>query len=411
MKKYVYLILALASAGSALSAILLFIHYQPQSTLSMAACSPSLPGSCDNIADLPLSSIFGIPVAASGLVFYLAICFIILVADYADGIYYRFAAAVLLCAGVFAIVFDFVLASVLIVEKAFCPLCVMTYLISAAIAVTAFLWVRRFSKEDNISIPVFYKKIFLAFTEDNNDRRAVKSLLLLFIVMLTFSVISTERTMDIKYSSTESQDTDLSGFLERFYKSPAEYNELPPSSLVLGNKNAPVVIDVFIDFLCSACYKFYDIEKNLLQKYGDKIAFVYYHYPLDSQCNRTVKNTLFKNSCTASKALSAAADMGFFSSYIDEHFKMYDAYRGGNYSKDAALKNLSRVKSGPSAEEFIQKMNSPETMNEIENHIETAKILGIQSTPTFFLASRRIEGVPPVKYIEAVIEEELRRKR
>ncbi len=56
---------------------------------------------------------------------------------------------------------------------------------------------------------------------------------------------------------------------------------LLPGDHILGNANAPIVIVEYSDSDCPYCQKFHEIMRQVKNNYGDKVAWVYRHYPLD----------------------------------------------------------------------------------------------------------------------------------
>ncbi len=49
---------------------------------------------------------------------------------------------------------------------------------------------------------------------------------------------------------------------------------------ILGDKDASVVLVEYSDFECPFCKRFHPTTKKILDKYGDKVALVYRHFPL-----------------------------------------------------------------------------------------------------------------------------------
>lgn len=120
-------------------------------------------------------------------------------------------------------------------------------------------------------------------------------------------------------------------------------------------------------------------------------------------------NTIYKNSCAAASAAGAAAKHGIFEDYANIHFEGYKNYKGNKYSPDTAVSNFALMKTSAVTQgEFKASMNSREIGSEIESHVDAAKRLNIEATPTFFIASRRIVGIPPVELIEALIKKEIK---
>jgi len=51
---------------------------------------------------------------------------------------------------------------------------------------------------------------------------------------------------------------------------------------IVGNPNAPIVIVEYSDSDCPYCQKFHTTMQEVKDTYGDKVAWVYRHFPLDS---------------------------------------------------------------------------------------------------------------------------------
>ena len=88
MKKFIYLILALAIAGAVLSGILLLQHFYPEAKIGIISCGDGIINPCLSLSQSGYVTLFTIPVAAYGLLWYLLALFILLIADYAGGRYH-----------------------------------------------------------------------------------------------------------------------------------------------------------------------------------------------------------------------------------------------------------------------------------------------------------------------------------
>jgi protein-disulfide isomerase/uncharacterized membrane protein len=406
MKKTIYGILIASIAGAVISTLLMLIHYYPDSAVSSAVCSQSMPGSCESAAASPYSVLFGIPLAAYGLFFYLFLSFIILTADYAADDYPETAVAAVLPMSLFAAAADIPLAVIMINIGEFCSYCAATYLINIIIFILSFMSVKNSAALNNSGIPAYYSALIKKLQADNSHIRAAKSLFIIFSVLLAFSVISTDRVMNTRTAESRIDRDKAGAFVKRFMSQPPEDIQLPENPITFGDEAAPVEIAVFTDFLCSACYQFYTIEKKLLKKYAGKIKVHNYHYPLDAECNATMKNSIYPGSCAAARAVTAAADMGITEQYLVNHFSVYGEYKKNGYNEIYAASNAGGLTDRDS---FIKKMKSRETEERIASHIEASRKLKIEATPTIFIASRRIVGIPPVEFIEALINHQLKK--
>jgi uncharacterized membrane protein len=86
MNKFVSPVSCLTALGSLLSGLLVFLHYYPDLGESYL-CNGTFLGNCNPVNESTYSTLFGFPIAAYGLFFYLVIWWTMLIADYAQGSY------------------------------------------------------------------------------------------------------------------------------------------------------------------------------------------------------------------------------------------------------------------------------------------------------------------------------------
>lgn len=70
---------------------------------------------------------------------------------------------------------------------------------------------------------------------------------------------------------------------------------------IRGNANADIVIVEYSDIECPFCSRFHDTMKQVIDTYGDDVAWVYRHFPLES---------IHPNARMAANAVECAADQG-----------------------------------------------------------------------------------------------------
>lgn len=410
MNRYLNSIIILAAAGIALSAILLYQHYHPDMNLGIIACGRGFVNPCISIGQSEYSVIFGVPVAAFGLIFYIFITFMLLVADYTKEKYYAFICGIILPLAAAGVASDIALGALMVRLGAICRLCAATYAVNLAILVLLVLMIKKYLSWSEIRAS--FRKILMP---ENPDQKAVLALLVLFVFFMAFSVISGSAVLRLKSGMNRPAKQAIAPELELFYRTPVSSLEFPQSSMTAGSKSPAVKIYVFTDFLCSACYRFYNVEKYILARYGDRVQFVYYHYPLDSTCNRYSGDTLYAESCTASKAMHAAAAAGFFEEYFYTHFRDYKEIKE-EYG-DKSLQYARMIAERASAEfsisqqklkSFNELMESPAYPGEITENIEFAERMKVGGTPTVFINGREFNGVPGREILEAIILNELK---
>lgn len=408
MKKYVYAILVLSIAGAALSGMLLLQHYYPDSGPGSLFCGGGLVNSCLTLSQSSYSTLFGVPLAVFGLLWHLTAIFMLLIADYAQGRYYAYSLAILLPLACAAVGADIFLGAILVAIGLYCALCIATYGVNLAILAVLILWSMKDRATGEFSLAGSYREIFTD-REASPDRKAFYASFILFMFLLAFALFSTSHIMRLKTERQSMPPEKVEAILREFYRTPGQNITFPESRIALGDAGAPLTVTVFTDFLCSACYEFYRIEKFLLSKYRGRIRIVYFNYPLDGECNPDVKRTLYANSCLASRAFIAASGAGILDSYIVSHFADYRRIHGG-YSREMALEAFSKSgKDGGGMDEkrFTAMMNSEETTELLGRDMALAKELGVQATPTLFIGGRKMEGVPPLEILDLMISREL----
>lgn len=407
MNRYLNLIQIISAAGIVLSSILLYQHYHPDMDMGIIACGKGFVNPCISVGQSDYSVIFGVPVAAMGLLFYLFITFMLLVADYAGDKYFAAICGLILPVTVAGVAADIILAVIMLKIGSVCNLCAATYAVTIAILVLLMMMIKKYLSWKEILISA--KNIMRPV---NPDQRAVLALILLFVFFAGFSVVSGSGLLRLRAGINRPSDKMVTHELASFYRNPVSGIVFPESSMTAGSSNPLVKIHVFTDFLCSACYKFYKTEKYLLAKYGGNIQFIYYHYPLDSTCNKYLDDSLYPESCTASKSMQSAAAAGFFEEYFFTHFNEYPSIKE-NYDAGTAKMLADKTSSRFRTEKeklraFNELFDAGDFPSQVTGDIEFAEKMKISGTPTVYINGREFNGVPGREMLEAIILNELK---
>ncbi len=137
----------------------------------------------------------------------------------------------------------------------------------------------------------------------------------------------------------------------------------------LGSAQAKVVIEEFSDFQCPACKAAQPLLKDIINTFGERIKFVYKHYPLVS---------IHTNAFRAALAAECANDQGNFWLYHDKLFSEQPALSRGNllnYATDLKL----------DAGKFTACLDSKAKTEVVRQDINEGDKKGINSTPSFLL--------------------------
>lgn len=160
-----------------------------------------------------------------------------------------------------------------------------------------------------------------------------------------------------------------------------------------GNNNASIVIIVFSDYSCPNCASGEKTIKSLMNKYPDKIIYVYKNYPL---------MRIHPNSYNAALAALCAKEQDKFWEYHDYLYE-HQGYQAPNYLKSYA------TELGLDSERFNNCLDSQKYKNQVETDLRTGASVGVTGTPTFFINGIKVIGARPLEEFAQIIEAELKK--
>jgi protein-disulfide isomerase len=161
-----------------------------------------------------------------------------------------------------------------------------------------------------------------------------------------------------------------------------------------GNaKNVSLV--VYGDFECSACERFFPIEKQVIDKYINDISFTFRHFPID---------TIHQNARAASRAAEAAGKQGKFFEMHDLLYQNQSSWLGLSDPLPAFinLANSLKLNTDQFKTDYASvAVNS--TINADKKEGESKKVGG---TPTYFLNGQelKLEDIQTVDQFSAKID-------
>ena len=361
--------------------------------------------SCDAVLSTKFATMFEIPVAWLGFLFYFWAALTLLVAMIRKDIE-RSAASVsaVLIGTIIAVLFSIFKAAQLIMLEKLCPVCLGMYIINISILLllikTLGLSFRR------IDIFVFeYLKSSLGLNSKLtfSPRPVLYSIAIVWIFSLGYvGIVNYGKNMPLAFDKEKPFNLDEA--LKEFFD--AEPIKVPVNSLapVKGSKDATVTIVEFADFECHACKMLANNMTAILQEYEGKVKLVFMNYPLDISINPYMNHDLHKYSGIAAIAGVCAQEEGNFWDYYVELFGNQKKINREFLLEVAEKQGLNRKK-------FEERMNNPEVIQSVKSDIEAGKSIDVQGTPSLFINGRRVEYWNKPEFIKAVINEELKRSQ
>lgn len=176
--------------------------------------------------------------------------------------------------------------------------------------------------------------------------------------------------------------------IKAFYENPLK-PVIRKDELIRGNKNAPLTLVEYSDFECPYCSRGYDTMVQLLQKYGDKIRFVYKHLPLSFHKHAMLAAQYYE----AIRLQSEEKAIKFH----DEIFKNQSSLQKG----ESFLNQIAK-KIGVNMKKLKKDYKLESVQARINEDMEEAKKLGVNGTPGFLMNG--IPGAYSVDQFDKIIE-------
>lgn len=162
-----------------------------------------------------------------------------------------------------------------------------------------------------------------------------------------------------------------------------------------GNPQAPCTIVMFQDIQCPFCQRSWDTMAELDRIYGNRLRFVYKHFPLpfhdEAMPSARVAQSVYELKGGAafrsfiSHAFAARADLG-----------------------DDKLQQLAQAEGVTPAElEPLLKDQKSAAWQKLDDDAVLARLLSVEGTPHFFINGSRVVGAQPIEAFRKIIDAEL----
>lgn len=175
----------------------------------------------------------------------------------------------------------------------------------------------------------------------------------------------------------------------------------------MGDPNAPVRIDVYVDFQCPACRGYsQQVEHQVIDTYvaTGQVYYVFRHFPfLDDRVPTQESNQ-------AANASMCAAEQGRFWDYHDILFANWDGENRGAFSDNRLVAFAESL--GLDMEAFNACFRENRYRDEIEADMAAGRRANVQGTPSVFVQGQLIRPgfVPSFSDISEAVEAALQSK-
>ena len=193
---------------------------------------------------------------------------------------------------------------------------------------------------------------------------------------------------------------DMNDLVENVMNAPVVNVPIPADAPFIGSATAPVTIVKFSDYECPACKMGATAIHPLFKRYPNQVKFVFVNFPLAKECNPDpeLKRTMHEFACEAAEVAICANEQGKFTETYETLFENQKDFAQG---KIADLL-LSKVQ-GLDATKLKSCMTLPSTSEKIKNDANIGIGLKVQSTPTFYINGKKVEGgLPTNLWIEII---------
>jgi protein-disulfide isomerase len=180
--------------------------------------------------------------------------------------------------------------------------------------------------------------------------------------------------------------------------------EITDKDHMRGNKDAKVTLVEYSDLECPFCQRFHVTMVDLMKTYGDKVKWVYRHYPLSFHANA-------QKEAEAAECVAELGGHDKFWEFIDAIFEK--STTGGT---GFALDKLGPLAAelGVNQAQFQSCLDSGKYAQLVKDQTADGTQAGVSGTPSTFIIdakgnSQVVVGAQPVESLKTLIDEALKK--
>jgi len=170
---------------------------------------------------------------------------------------------------------------------------------------------------------------------------------------------------------------------------------------IKGPKDAKVTIVEYSDFQCPFCSRGYNtLENEVLKQYGDKVRFVYKHFPLSF-------HPWAEPGAIAAECAKEQSPEGYWKVYSGLFEQQKEITPQNLKDKVHAMLAGTKV----DLAKFDDCLDNKKTLAKVKADMQEGQTVGVNGTPAFIINGRLISGAQPFDSFKVVIDDELARAK
>ncbi len=269
-----------------------------------------------------------------------------------------------------------------------CPLCLLTYLINLGLLVASVAALGQRWRDAVRQIPA----VLEAWRPMRRDAVVWLFWGVVLIGFLGSFAVSATGTFMIQ-GPPGAMRKQLTQFISQQHRVQADISRDP----TIGAAHPAIQIVEFSDFLCPSCQRAAQFNPIILAGHRQDASFTYKHFPLDMECNTTIKHTAHPNACQIAAASECAHEQGKFWAFHEAVFEKGSQYHVAEFGRDAARLGLN-------VEAFQACLSAGRGMDAVKQDVAEGARLGVSTTPTYIVNGVIIVGVLTPSTFEELLQ-------
>jgi uncharacterized membrane protein/protein-disulfide isomerase len=390
--RFSVIIALLSLVGAVISFYTIYNHYRlTKAGGGISSCDINATFNCSAVELSEWSNIFGIPLGAYGVGFFLFLLFGTFTISKNKQLPLFF--FLTLFSSLVSIIL-FLIAKLVI--GAICPVCLVVYFINFTLFFI-FYFNSRSARSESGTVK------FLVGGLSNALKNSWLEMIVIAIISFSGAVIALPLAEELSLGEINSvkselnkkvaEDTLLGAWLNGSEAEiPLNFSDSIKGDFIIGKQESRLQIVEFIDFLCPACQVSFFKLLELQQKNPDMFSIVVKNYPLDSECNSSIPSGGHEDACKLASLVRCLGEQGLFLEAAKLAFsnQLTSSINNGSFS-DYAFNSLKQNLTFD-LEKARECFKSGRQLEVVKREVVLGNKLKIEHTPTLFLNNRIIDS-------------------